>query len=410
MITPNIFVSYSGPLSHAVATEVSNLLYHALSVRVTLFPHQPDAPMWEELKRGLQESTFGICCITRDSARSRWLHFEAGALLHLPRRSSRDRGARPSPVVPMYFPAKPYRGADHSDDPLWTYKGLSASPAGLADLVHRIAESHGLPRRTVWSRRRIAEWWQAAFARLSRLEHRFRSELRVGRFCSFHDDILNNCNTIDAKDNDFRKFLCDRVLRSTREATGELTGKRKDILDFSDFSHEVCHELAGTLEIAAICGDKPWSQQAVRDYYRRQFEWARDPPDGTVHISSQWRMRRIFVQKDRRFPPRIARVIDQHAELAGYRVAAGVLSLRQALQTEPDLKRVWGDLIERGFGFVALRSEAGWRVFAHMKRESAPPHFLCAEFSSRLIVRETLELFDRLWNRSRHLGFGPPRH
>ncbi len=54
----------------------------------------------------------------------------------------------------------------------------------------------------------------------------------MGRFNPFHEEIRDNCAIIDRKRNDFRTFLCDRLLRHVRDATDELRSPR-DLVDFN---------------------------------------------------------------------------------------------------------------------------------------------------------------------------------
>jgi len=407
-----VFVSYSGPLSRAVADELTMLLNKHLKLTVRLFPYTEGKPAWEELIEALEGSTFGICCLTKDNLRSRWIHFEAGSLLHLqPVHPKGRRGSKrsASPVVPFYYPKRPSQGKDHSDDPLWSYVGLSADPNGYVRLIARIAQHFGLRRPP---ERTLKEAWRRSLRRVRITETEQQTLIRVGRFSPFHDQILENCNEIDDGENDFRKYLCDRVLRQVRAGTRELTKPRLEVPSFISFARKVRSELPDTLEIRALCGDKPWYKSWVNQYYRDQFDWAKAPPSCTPHARSQWLMRRVFIRSPKRHSVsvqrRIERLVKAHRALAEHRVAAGVVPEHRAREVEPNLTRVWDDLIARGFGFIALRRSDGWCVYAHMTvRHGRERQFRCARFETESVSSVALGLFAELWDLSQVSGYDP---
>lgn len=80
----NVFITWSGGLSHAVATTLREWLP---SVIQSLKPFLSS----EDIRKGqrwpqviaeqLQQSTFGLVCLTKENARCHpWVHFEAGAI------------------------------------------------------------------------------------------------------------------------------------------------------------------------------------------------------------------------------------------------------------------------------------------------------------------------------------------
>jgi TIR domain-containing protein len=78
-----VFLSWSGDLSHRIALALREWLPLVIQ---TLKPYVSSEDIrkgsrWEEdLTRELNESTFGIVCVTRDNFEKPWLNFEAGAL------------------------------------------------------------------------------------------------------------------------------------------------------------------------------------------------------------------------------------------------------------------------------------------------------------------------------------------
>jgi len=78
-----VFLSWSGTKSHAVAKALHEWLpcvIGACEPYVSSLDIEKGARWSPELARQLESSSFGILCVTSDSAESPWLNFEAGAL------------------------------------------------------------------------------------------------------------------------------------------------------------------------------------------------------------------------------------------------------------------------------------------------------------------------------------------
>lgn len=79
----NVFISWSGPASHAVAQALHQWLPKVLqSVRPWLSSADISAgARWgADMARQLEATKFGILCLTPDNLEAPWVHFEAGAL------------------------------------------------------------------------------------------------------------------------------------------------------------------------------------------------------------------------------------------------------------------------------------------------------------------------------------------
>jgi hypothetical protein len=78
-----VFISWSGPSSKKVAFVLKDWIPSVIQA-VEPFLSSEDIEKgnrWNtDIARELQESTFGIICVTRDNLGSQWLNFEAGAL------------------------------------------------------------------------------------------------------------------------------------------------------------------------------------------------------------------------------------------------------------------------------------------------------------------------------------------
>src|SRR5947207_6227946 len=121
-----VFLSWSGESSRRLA----NVLYGWLP---RIFP---DVEPWESstdilagerwltaLGKQLEQSAFGIVCVTRESLKAPWLHFEAGALA---------RSLTEARVVPLLL------GVDHSDllsGPLAQFQSHRADADGMRAIL-----------------------------------------------------------------------------------------------------------------------------------------------------------------------------------------------------------------------------------------------------------------------------------
>lgn len=78
-----LFISWSGKESQAVAEVLRDLLpgiVNAVEPWLSSDDIEPGARWSSDMARKLEETNFGIICLTPDNIRSPWIHFEAGAL------------------------------------------------------------------------------------------------------------------------------------------------------------------------------------------------------------------------------------------------------------------------------------------------------------------------------------------
>jgi TIR domain len=83
-IPVQVFISWSGPLSKAVAGTLAGWLPTIIqSVRTYYTPNDTEkgSRWFEEIAQQLEASSFGIVVLTRSNLEKPWVHFEAGALI-----------------------------------------------------------------------------------------------------------------------------------------------------------------------------------------------------------------------------------------------------------------------------------------------------------------------------------------
>lgn len=78
-----VFISWSGEESHAVAMvlrEELGCVIQSVEPFVSSEDIEKGAQWFQKIAKELEDSSFGIICLTAANCQSRWLHFEAGAI------------------------------------------------------------------------------------------------------------------------------------------------------------------------------------------------------------------------------------------------------------------------------------------------------------------------------------------
>jgi TIR domain-containing protein len=133
-----VFVSWSGPISRGVAKAISDWLG---LVAQHVEPWMSDAEIksgdrWNEtVARSLDETDFGLVCVTKDNQSAPWLMFESGAL------AKRLETARLVPLCIDLTPAE-------ITSPLQSFQGRCTDEDGMRQLVHELSELAPHPRKS----------------------------------------------------------------------------------------------------------------------------------------------------------------------------------------------------------------------------------------------------------------------
>ncbi len=128
-----IFLSWSGEKSRYIAKALRQLLEdvnHNFDPWMSGTDIKAGARWGEELARQLDDTDFGIICLTSESLRSPWLLFEAGAL---------SKSVRDSLVCPYIIDLK----QEDIDGPLSQFQGKDISKEGTWELIRSIDEGAG---------------------------------------------------------------------------------------------------------------------------------------------------------------------------------------------------------------------------------------------------------------------------
>lgn len=129
-----VFVSWSGNKSLVLAQKLVEWLPTIVpAVSVFYSPDIGGGYVWlERLLKELKSAQYGIVCISKESQRSQWLHFEVGALW--------QRAGKNIPVCPLLLDLAPRE----LKGPLAFFQARQFSKRGFRELCSEIAKKAGL--------------------------------------------------------------------------------------------------------------------------------------------------------------------------------------------------------------------------------------------------------------------------
>src|SRR5688500_8346811 len=78
----NVFISWSGEKSKIMAKALSEFLPSVIQSLDVFFSQSIDKGSRgsDEISKALEETDFGIFCLTPDNLENNWIHYEAGAI------------------------------------------------------------------------------------------------------------------------------------------------------------------------------------------------------------------------------------------------------------------------------------------------------------------------------------------
>ena len=144
-----IFISWSGETSHAVAQTLRTWLPSVLQY-VEAYVSTEDigkGARWsEDIARRLEETSFGILCVTSENVGSPWLNFEAGAL---------SKSVESTRVSPFLF------GLNPTDlvGPLAQFQATLPKREDVARLIRSINTFSNQPIATARLDEALQMWW-----------------------------------------------------------------------------------------------------------------------------------------------------------------------------------------------------------------------------------------------------------
>lgn len=155
-----VFLSWSGQQSRAVAVALYEWLpsvINALDPFVSSEDIDPGTRWQMEVAQQLDDSNFGIVCVTRANQASPWLNFEAGALA---------KAVETSRVVPLAIDLKP----SDVELPLGQFQAQPASQSGIARIVKALNAALDQPLAEGFLEKALTKWWPDLEATLKQIE------------------------------------------------------------------------------------------------------------------------------------------------------------------------------------------------------------------------------------------------
>ena len=249
MVKEEIFISWSGEVSRAIANQLSNWLEHVVS-GVDTFVSNRDVDAgdrWEaKISEELAASHHAVLCVTRDNQTAPWLLYEAGALGKLIGR------AKVIPYTIGFSPQEIVKG------PLSRFQGVQNDEAGTWQLVRSLNRSQSTPKEEGFIREAFDMWWPrleasmkvAVMAQPPNVSENIPSDrelllqlredmVHVLRFIRQRElsDFVKQRDIIESSTRDPLTQLANRRMLETRAAELETTrsGYAVAILDLDNF-------------------------------------------------------------------------------------------------------------------------------------------------------------------------------
>lgn len=172
-----VFISWSGNRSRDVAAALRDWLPGVIN-SVEPFVSSEDVyagSRWQtEINDQLDQTNFGIVCVTAANQREPWLHFEAGALA---------KAVDISRVVPLAIDLKP----SDVQPPLGQFQAQPLTQGGIAALIKSLNAADPKPLSELQLDKALRVWWPELEKALAALEPSDADESRSAHVRSDRD-------------------------------------------------------------------------------------------------------------------------------------------------------------------------------------------------------------------------------
>ena len=164
-----VFISWSGDISHQVANVLHEWLpfvIQSLEPYVSSEDIDKGARWFPEISKELEDSSYGILCITKDNPDAAWLNFEAGALS-----KSVDR----SRVAPFLFGIE---RSEIKEGPIAQFQSTTFDEADVKKLVRSLNTAADAPLSENRLNHTFETWWPKLKSQLDEIEGASNSQGR----------------------------------------------------------------------------------------------------------------------------------------------------------------------------------------------------------------------------------------
>lgn len=178
-----VFLSWSGERSQLVASALRDWLPQVINAIEPFLSSDIDAgARWQsELTAELENTDFGILCVTALNQQTSWLNFEAGAL-------AKKVGA--SRVVPLAIDLRPAE----IQNPLGQFQAQPLTQEGMGKVVLTLNSTLPTPLPLARVEKAMTMWWPELESEIKKIEHRLSLNVTCGPTRSDRElleDILN---------------------------------------------------------------------------------------------------------------------------------------------------------------------------------------------------------------------------
>jgi hypothetical protein len=161
-----VFISWSGEQSRDIARAFRDwlpLVLHTIEPFVSSRDIRAGTRWQAEVASELDDTHFGLICITRANQAAEWLNFEAGALA---------KSVDSSRVVPIAVDLSPAE----IPNPLGQFQSITLSKSDVAELLKSINEASSSPINDDHLVRTFSKWWPDLEKELTEIRNRNYSE------------------------------------------------------------------------------------------------------------------------------------------------------------------------------------------------------------------------------------------
>ncbi|MGY5780287.1 toll/interleukin-1 receptor domain-containing protein [Rhizobium sp. LEGMi135b] len=251
-----IFISWSGSRSKALAIALRDWLPLVLQYAK---PWVSDKDIgagdrWAQSIAGeLENSNFGIICITPENLQSEWILFEAGAL---------SKSMLDAKVIPLLFRLE----LSDLSGPLSQFQAQKVEEAGIMEVVRAINKvADGQTNDNIVSRL-VPQLWPSLQADLDKIPDTQPSEKHMRPQHEILEELVTGVRGLNSKIRDFDPELMDRE-RFYRRKKFRLHPRMFD--EFTFMSKEIDDAPTALLLMAGLIReDFPWLAELLTESYR----------------------------------------------------------------------------------------------------------------------------------------------
>jgi hypothetical protein len=157
-----VFVSWSGKKSRDVARAFGDwlpLVLHAIEPFVSAKDIRAGTRWQAEIAKELDDTDFGLICVTKENQNAEWLNFEAGALA---------KSVNSSRVVPLAVDLSP---ADIAN-PLGQFQAMRLTREDIGEVLASMNEACSSPIEEANLGKAVDKWWPDLEGELTKVENR----------------------------------------------------------------------------------------------------------------------------------------------------------------------------------------------------------------------------------------------